>query len=61
MIIDVQERAKKVVKKRVFVKETSVFKDWKEDSDYSLMQAFESDTKYWKVNRLIKDSEDVTL
>ena len=48
------------VNKREFKKDTSVFKDWKEDNYASLVKAGECDQKYWKVPRFVKDSQDVT-
>ena len=40
---------------RVFKKETSVFKDWKEDEPKMLERAFNRDVECWKVERFIKD------
>jgi hypothetical protein len=39
----------------MFKKDASVFKDWKEDTVYSLKRCFEHDMKYWKVPRFVKD------
>jgi len=39
----------------VFRKDASVFREWKEDTPQGLVYAFERDTHYWKVLRMIKD------
>ena len=44
---------------RVFKKETSVFKDWKEDTPQILSKAMEHDEKEWKAMRFIKDPVEV--
>lgn len=41
---------------RVFKKETSVFKDWKEDTPSSLLKMVESDINCWKIPRFIKSA-----
>ena len=47
------------VVKRVFKKDTSVFKDWKEDTPILLNKAMELDQKEWKAARFIKDPAEV--
>lgn len=42
-----------------FDKNASVFKEWKEDTPEIYAQVIESDKKYWKLNRFIKDHEDL--
>jgi hypothetical protein len=44
---------------RRFKKETSVFKDWKEDNNYILQRSAELDKKEWKAPRFIKDFEEI--
>lgn len=41
---------------RVFKKEHSVFRDWKEDTNSTLDQCFEYDRAHWKLSRFIKDA-----
>lgn len=41
--------------KRKFVKTTSVFKDWNEDTKEILSKVLELDSERWKISRLIKD------
>eukprot|EP00347_Sterkiella_histriomuscorum_P014450 403360819 len=40
---------------RVFKKDTSVFKDWKEDTASSYLKCGEHDQKFWKIPRFVKD------
>lgn len=40
---------------RVFDKEHSVFKDWKENPP---LPTFKSDVSLWKLHRFVKDSDD---
>ena len=49
---------KKIVEKK-FVRETSIFADFKVDNDTVLSQCFQYDKKYWKIARLTKDVEDL--
>jgi len=42
---------------RVFKKEHSVFKDWKEDTEDSIITAIEHDFKFWKCSRFVKEHE----
>ena len=46
------------VQTRVFKKDTSVFKDFKEDTTASLQMMVIEDLKNWKVSRFIKDEAD---
>lgn len=41
---------------RVFKKDHSVFKDWKEDTHATLEKCFEYDQAHWKLSRFIKDA-----
>lgn len=43
---------------RVFSKEHSVFKDWKEDTHSTLAKCFEYDQAHWKLSRFIKDAAE---
>lgn len=47
------------VNTRVFKKETSVFKDWKEDTTLSLKKMIDNDIQCWKVPRFVKSLDDV--
>lgn len=40
---------------RVFNKENSVFKDWKEDTDRILQLACENDISHSKLSKIVKD------
>ena len=44
---------------RVYKKDTSVFKEWKEDIPFTINQMIEDDIKSWKLHRFIKDDNDV--
>jgi len=46
------------VQQRVFRKEFSVFKEWKEDTPSLNTQMVEDDFRYWKGSRFIKDEAD---
>lgn len=57
--IPVFEKANKSkVQQRVFKKETSVFREWMEDTPKTLDAMFEDDRKWWKLARFIKDDTD---
>lgn len=43
----------------MFKKHQTVFKDWYEDTDETFNQVLEHDTKYWKLDRFVKDAEDI--
>lgn len=43
---------------RKFIKNQSVFKDWKEDTPISLSKTLLNDIKYWKVKKFIKDEQE---
>ncbi|CDW72588.1 UNKNOWN [Stylonychia lemnae] len=43
---------------RVFKKDTSVFKEWKEDTPQTIQLMLDDDLKYWKIHRFIKDDND---
>lgn len=49
---------KSKVQQRVFKKDTSVFRDWKEDTTKSLENMFLDDIRFWKIGRFIKDDND---
>jgi len=38
----------------------SVFREWREDTSATLADAFRADKENWKLNRFIKDPDDVT-
>ncbi len=44
---------------RLFKKESSVFKEWKEDTEDTIAKCAEHDQKYWKVPRFVKDPNEV--
>lgn len=44
---------------RSFVKANSVFKDWAEDSDDVNAQIIEHDSKWWKLDRFVKDANEI--
>eukprot|EP00347_Sterkiella_histriomuscorum_P002614 403367462 len=46
------------VQQRVFKKDNSVFKDWKEDTPQTINQMLDDDMKYWKCHRFIKEEND---
>lgn len=46
------------VNTRVFKKDTSVFKEFKEDTAASLQQMVNEDQKNWKISRFIKDKDE---
>ncbi len=48
----------KTVERR-FKKDTSVFRDWKEDNNYVLTKSAELDKKEWKAPRFIRDVEEI--
>lgn len=48
--------ANKVVH-RQFVKHTSVFKNWNEESKQKRKDSIESDCKLWKLRKFIKEDE----
>jgi hypothetical protein len=50
--------AKSHIQQRVFKKETSVFREWREDTESMFSSCFASDTSHWKVQRLIKNPDD---
>lgn len=49
---------KSKVQQRVFKKDTSVFRDWKEDTTKTLENMFLDDIRFWKIGRFIKDDND---
>ena len=46
-------------KTREFVKENSVFKEWRLDRSKKISEGFMHEISYWKVANFIKDSEEV--
>ena len=46
------------VMKRVFNKNSSVFKEWKEDNSATLKKATELEIVYWKVPKFVKDENE---
>mmetsp|Transcript_33982 Transcript_33982/g.33126 ORF Transcript_33982/g.33126 Transcript_33982/m.33126 type:complete len:307 (+) Transcript_33982:58-978(+) len=55
--IYVKQHKMKVVE-RVFKKETSVFKDWKEDTPAVLEKCIQHDLNLWKIPRFVKDPQE---
>jgi NLR family CARD domain-containing protein 3 len=49
------KQSKFKVYQRVFKKDTSVFKDWKEDTAEIMTKCSEHDQQHWKVPRFVKD------
>lgn len=49
---------KSKVQQRVFKKDASVFRDWKEDTTKTLENMFLDDIRFWKISRFIKDDND---
>jgi hypothetical protein len=41
-----------------FIKDRSVFKNWKEDTDDLLRKMFENDMSYSKIHRVLRGNED---
>jgi hypothetical protein len=46
-------------KKKEFIREITIFADYRIDDDRVLDQCFQHDRKYWKLDRLLKDSNDI--
>lgn len=44
---------------RMFEKVNSVFKDWKEDTEQTLVDTIDHDLRLWKCARFIKQEEDL--
>jgi hypothetical protein len=44
---------------RMFEKVNSVFKDWKEDTEQTLVDAVDHDLRLWKCARFVKQEEDL--
>ena len=49
---------KRAFKSETFVKEYSVFKDWREDTKHTLEKSLIHDFKYWKVAKFIKEPDE---
>ena len=49
------------VEEKKFVRATSIFADFKVDTDVLLGQCFRYDCRHWKVSRLTKNTEDLQL
>ncbi|CAI2387721.1 unnamed protein product [Moneuplotes crassus] len=57
--IQIRKRKLKVVEKyRKFDKNTSVFKEWKEDNPTIITKTLINDIKYWKVPNMIRDKKE---
>lgn len=54
------KEGKSHIAQRTFKKETSVFKDWRDDREHTFDTCFKYDVAHWKVHRLIKNVEDYT-
>eukprot|EP00349_Pseudokeronopsis_sp_Brazil_P006027 CAMPEP_0202967230 /NCGR_PEP_ID=MMETSP1396-20130829/12024_1 /ASSEMBLY_ACC=CAM_ASM_000872 /TAXON_ID= /ORGANISM="Pseudokeronopsis sp., Strain Brazil" /LENGTH=291 /DNA_ID=CAMNT_0049692037 /DNA_START=293 /DNA_END=1165 /DNA_ORIENTATION=+ len=54
----VVKKTKMKVTERVFKKDASVFKDWKEDTPFLLEKCMQHDKQCWKVPRFIKDPSE---
>ena len=44
---------------KVEIMNANVFKEWKVDTPDTYRSILESDFKFWKVNRFVKDPEDL--
>ena len=44
--------------KNVFNKQTSVFRNWKDDTQATIKSCLQHDFGYWKVGKFIKDEEE---
>jgi hypothetical protein len=49
---------KSAVVTRSFTKESSVWKDWREDTPQQIKDSMEHDLKLWNISRLIKTEEE---
>lgn len=47
-----------IIKERVFDKEKSVFRDWREDTPDDLVECMRHDFKHWKLEKFVKDPDD---
>ena len=54
------EKIEKVVVEKKFIRETSIFADFKVDTKLVLDQCFAYDRKHWKLPRLTKDAQDLS-
>ena len=41
----------------LFIKEKSVFKNWQEDTALTVKKCLKNDQKFWKVDKICRDSE----
>lgn len=55
----IQKKLKVIQINRHFEKHNSVFKDWIQDTDETTDWIYNHDARYWKVNRFIRDEEDL--
>ena len=58
-IPEVRKYKRRIVPKRDFWKETSIFGDWKEDNLGILEACMNQDFKNWRVRSFIKDREEL--
>ena len=49
---------RRAVNLRKFIKETSVFRDWRLDTKASNETSFQTDISYWKIHRVVKNVDD---
>ena len=49
---------KKIILQRKFVKEASVFAQWRQDDAGIIKNCLAHDSKYWKINRFIREKEE---
>lgn len=45
--------------KAIIDKQANVFLEWKKDTPEMFSKMVQEDFKYWKINRFIKDPEDI--
>ena len=58
-MIEEEVKVEKPKAVRVFVKEMSIFKPWKEDTEADLKACAKFDFKAWKLHRFVKDELDL--
>lgn len=52
------KKIRTVVKKRIFKRDTSIFKDWRSDNDMLYEDIATHDFEYWKVAKVCTNEED---
>ena len=52
-------KVKYIVKKREFIKDSSVFSGWKGDNPIIIAACFKFDKNFWKLHKIIKEEEEL--